>query len=80
MSNPMRAFEDVRSALLAASLMVHGGVNPARAFEQIARRRGSLVSDTLEQKEWVERYAALVQAQRTNPVIEADVLRHITVA
>lgn len=46
-----------RSALLAASILVWSGVDPDRAFRQIAQARGCPVPDTSEQRHWVEKFA-----------------------
>lgn len=46
-----------RSALLAASLLVNAGVEVERAFTQIEGARGVPVPDTLEQRQWVEKFA-----------------------
>jgi protein-tyrosine phosphatase len=48
-----------RSALLAAGLLVQSGINPETAFSQIETARGRSVPDTVEQRAWVERFAAL---------------------
>lgn len=47
-----------RSALLAASLLVHSGVGVDRAFERIEKARGCPVPDTAEQRHWVEQFKA----------------------
>lgn len=46
-----------RSSLLAACVLVVGGVNPVTAWERIAATRGCMVPDTSEQKDWVARFA-----------------------
>jgi protein-tyrosine phosphatase len=46
-----------RSALLAASLLVLAGVSPEQAFQRVQAARGCPVPDTLEQREWVARFA-----------------------
>jgi protein-tyrosine phosphatase len=48
-----------RSALLAASLLVHAGLDVETAFERVQVARGCAVPETAEQREWVERFAAL---------------------
>jgi len=45
-----------RSALLAACVLAASGVDPASAWERIARTRGTAVPDTGEQREWVMRF------------------------
>lgn len=51
-----------RSALFAASLLVNAGVDVVRAFQQIESVRGVAVPDTLEQRQWVEKFAAVAKA------------------
>jgi protein-tyrosine phosphatase len=51
-----------RSALLAASLLVHAGIDADEAFHRIEIARGCTVPETAEQREWVERFAALAAA------------------
>lgn len=46
-----------RSSLLAACVLLLENVEPAKAFESICQARGGPVPDTLEQKEWVSRFA-----------------------
>lgn len=46
-----------RSALLAACVLVAGGVAAAPAFERLTKARGCAVPETLEQREWVGRFA-----------------------
>ncbi|MFF3595907.1 phosphatase domain-containing putative toxin [Kitasatospora indigofera] len=41
-----------RSSLLAAALLVLGGVDPDTAWQRIERARGLAVPDTAEQREW----------------------------
>ncbi|MFZ4662730.1 MAG: protein-tyrosine phosphatase family protein [Caldilineaceae bacterium] len=48
-----------RSALVAAGLLVRSGIDVAAAFTRIERSRGCPVPDTSEQKNWVEKFAAL---------------------
>lgn len=48
-----------RSALLAASLLVHAGVDVDAAFRRVEAARGCAVPETAEQRAWVERFAAL---------------------
>ena len=50
-----------RSALLAASLLVNSGIDVSDAFRQIEIVRGCPVPDTLEQKQWVEKFAAVAK-------------------
>jgi protein-tyrosine phosphatase len=46
-----------RSALLGACLLAAAGVDVRVAFERIRAARGCPVPDTLEQQEWVARFA-----------------------
>jgi protein-tyrosine phosphatase len=48
-----------RAGLLAASLLIHSGFEVAAAFNQVQVARGCAVPETAEQREWVERFAAL---------------------
>ena len=47
-----------RGPTLAAALLVVGGVEPARAWEQIEAVRGRQVPDTKEQRAWAEAFAS----------------------
>ncbi len=47
-----------RSPMLAAALLVRGGVHPEIAWERLTRSRGRDVPDTLEQRRWVDGMAA----------------------
>jgi protein-tyrosine phosphatase len=46
-----------RSSLIAACILVLGGLEPTHAFARIETSRGCSVPDTPEQKEWVIRFA-----------------------
>ncbi len=46
-----------RSALLAACLLVLSGIDVETAFERVQLARGCSVPDTVEQKEWVAKFA-----------------------
>ncbi len=48
-----------RSALIAASLLVYEGLEVETAFARIEAARGCAVPDTVEQRQWVARFAAL---------------------
>lgn len=41
------------SALLAACVLISGGIDPTTALDQIAAARGCPVPDTLEQRDWI---------------------------
>jgi protein-tyrosine phosphatase len=45
-----------RSSLIAAALLIQNGLSPETAFLTIQEARGCPVPDTLEQRNWVERY------------------------
>jgi len=47
-----------RGPTLAAALLVGAGVPPEDAWERIASARGREVPDTLEQRAWVDQFAA----------------------
>ncbi len=51
-----------RSALLVASLLVRAGVDADTAFGRVEVARGCTVPETMEQREWVERFAELAVA------------------
>ena len=46
-----------RSALLAACLLVFAGIEPKTAFRHVSVARGSVVPETLEQRDWVIAFA-----------------------
>jgi protein-tyrosine phosphatase len=46
-----------RASLLAASILALNGIDVEAAFSAIAQARGCPVPDTLEQKQWVEKFA-----------------------
>ncbi|MHB1421791.1 MAG: phosphatase domain-containing putative toxin [Gemmataceae bacterium] len=46
-----------RASLLAACVLTASGVDPASSWPRIAAARGCTVPDTVEQKEWVVRFA-----------------------
>jgi protein-tyrosine phosphatase len=45
-----------RSSLIVASLLIENGLSPEAAFFAIREARGCPVPDTVEQRNWVERY------------------------
>jgi len=47
-----------RSSLVAASVMIEGGMPPIVALEGIANARGLRVPDTEQQRDWIIAYAA----------------------
>lgn len=48
-----------RAGLLAASLLIHTGLEVDVALSRVQAARGCAVPETAEQREWVERFAAL---------------------
>jgi protein-tyrosine phosphatase len=46
-----------RSAVLAAALLIVGGVECGTAWDRVQQARGCAVPDTADQKEWVTRFA-----------------------
>ena len=51
-----------RAGLVAASLLVARGMQPAGAFERISLARGVAVPETAEQRAWVEALASELAA------------------
>jgi len=47
-----------RTGLVAACLLVTRGFNPSAAVDIISAARGIAVPETLEQRDWIDRYAA----------------------
>ena len=47
-----------RSGLVAACLLVKSGMSPGAAVEKISAARGVAIPETIEQREWVDHYAA----------------------
>ena len=52
-----------RGPTLAAALLVVGGVEPARAWEELETARGRQVPDTNEQRAWAEAFASWPPAE-----------------
>ena len=48
-----------RSGLVAACLLVKRGASPGAAVETVSSARGVPVPETPEQREWIDRYAAV---------------------
>lgn len=48
-----------RSGLIAAAVLVHVRVDVETALERIQSARGCVVPETIEQRLWIERFAAL---------------------
>ena len=55
-----------RSGLLAACLLVNRGVAAQAAVDELSAVRGTLVPETPEQRRWIERYAARVEAAHSH--------------
>jgi protein-tyrosine phosphatase len=47
-----------RSGLVAACLLVKNGMSPGAAVEKISAARGVAIPETIEQREWIDHYAA----------------------
>lgn len=54
-----------RSPLIAACLLVRGGVAPETAWQGISAIRGTTVPETDEQREWLNRFAEELQTLQT---------------
>jgi protein-tyrosine phosphatase len=54
-----------RSPLIAACLLVRGGIAPEMAWEKIGAARGTNVPETNEQREWLNRFAEELQTLET---------------
>jgi protein-tyrosine phosphatase len=46
-----------RTGLVAACLLVKAGMSPGAAVETVSAARGVAVPETIEQRDWIERYA-----------------------
>jgi protein-tyrosine phosphatase len=53
-----------RSPLVAAAMLVRGGMKPGEAWETVAKARGRPVPETEEQREWLTRFAASESSAR----------------
>ncbi len=49
-----------RTGVVAAGVLLHCGFEPEEAFEQISEKRGVVVPDTIEQRNWVIEHAAKI--------------------
>jgi protein-tyrosine phosphatase len=47
-----------RSGLVAACLLVKNGMSPSAAVEKVSAARGVAIPETIEQREWIDHYAA----------------------
>jgi protein-tyrosine phosphatase len=47
-----------RSGLVAACLLVKNGMSPGAAVEKASAARGVAIPETIEQREWIDHYAA----------------------
>jgi protein-tyrosine phosphatase len=47
-----------RSGLVAACLLVKNGMSPGAAVEKVSAARGVAIPETIEQREWIDHYAA----------------------
>jgi protein-tyrosine phosphatase len=48
-----------RTGLVAACLLVKSGMSPGAAVETVSAARGVSVPETVEQREWIDHYAAV---------------------
>lgn len=46
-----------RTGLVAACLLIKNGMSPGAAVEAVSEARGVAVPETIEQREWIERFA-----------------------
>jgi protein-tyrosine phosphatase len=46
-----------RTGLVAACLLIKNGMSPGAAVESVSASRGVLVPETMEQRDWIERFA-----------------------
>ncbi len=46
-----------RSALIAACVLIFGGISPEAAFQRLSAARGCSVPETAEQRQWVIQFA-----------------------
>lgn len=49
-----------RSGLIAAGLLVRKGMSPGAAIDAVSAARGVPVPETEEQRDWIDRYAAVL--------------------
>jgi protein-tyrosine phosphatase len=56
-----------RSSLIAACVLVLLGLTPAMAFDLIGKARGVVVSDTQEQRDWIDRFAEAMTTGGIHP-------------
>lgn len=49
-----------RSGLLAASILIGRGFSPGAATDQLSHIRGVAVPETVEQREWLDRFASAI--------------------
>lgn len=53
-----------RSGLVAACLLVKKGLDPSTAVETLSVARGIPVPETAEQRQWIDRYAAVLASSK----------------
>jgi protein-tyrosine phosphatase len=51
-----------RSGLVAAGLLVRNGMSPGAAVESVSAARGLTVPETVEQRDWIDHYAAALSS------------------
>ena len=49
-----------RTGLFAACLLIRSGMSPSAAVDLVSAARGLAVPETIEQRDWIERYAPAV--------------------
>lgn len=54
-----------RSGLVAASLLVNKGMSPGAAVESASAARGVPIPETNEQRDWIDRYAAVFSGAKS---------------
>jgi protein-tyrosine phosphatase len=53
-----------RSGLVAACLLVKNGMSPGAAVESVSAARGLSVPETVEQRDWIDHYAAALSSMK----------------
>jgi len=53
-----------RSGLIAACLLVKKGMSPGAAIEVVSAARGVSIPETVEQRDWIEHYAAALTSTK----------------
>jgi protein-tyrosine phosphatase len=53
-----------RAGLIASTLLVEGGANPAEAVERVSAARHAPVPETAEQRAWIDSFASALNRRR----------------